>query len=64
MTFFVNQLKKLKIESPLDYYKILDNLGLKEKVAVSPQPTISEPSVNFNAIQKGKRLRWVYTLLF
>lgn len=57
MTFFVNQLKKLKIESPLDYYKILDNLGLKEKVAVSPQPTISEPSVDFNAIQKGKRLR-------
>ena len=29
----------------------------EEKVVVAQQPTISEPSVNFNAIQKGMWLR-------
>jgi hypothetical protein len=29
----------------------------EEKVVECPQPTISEPTDDFNAIQKGKRLR-------
>ena len=55
MTFFVNQLKKLKTESPLDYYKILDNLGLKEKVVATTQPTISKGHISSShAIQEGE----------
>ena len=54
MTFFVNQLKKLKIESPLDYYKILDNLELKEKVVATTQTTISKGHTSdSHAIQEG-----------
>ena len=54
MTFFVNQLKKLKIVSPLDYYKILDNLGLKEKVVATTQPTISKGHISSShAVQEG-----------
>ena len=55
MTFFVNQLKKLKIESPLDYYKILDNLGLKENVVATTQTTISKGHISSShAIQEGE----------
>ena len=53
MTFFVNQLKKLKTESPLDYYKILDNLELKEKVVATTQTTISGHTSDSHAIQEG-----------
>ena len=54
MTFFVNQLKKLKSESPLDYYKILDNLELKEKVVATTQTTISKGHTSdSHAIQEG-----------
>ena len=54
MTFFVNQLKKLKTESPLDYYKILDNLGLKEKVVATTQTTISKGHISSShAIKEG-----------
>ena len=54
MTFFVNQLKKLKTESPLDYHMILDNLGLKEKVVATTQTTISKGHTSdSHAIQEG-----------